>query len=134
MAHTLHKLKETLNKVEARITAIQEELEKIDLCRSGYRLMQCAGQAAVNSGQAEGPGLFEQYEAAKESQKVLHDARALAYIWPLASSPKGLQRLIDMLDLQSLTGRLASTRLVKHYDEVLAYEFQQMEEQAQPRI
>lgn len=134
MMRTLQNLNACINKVEATTAEIQERLEEIRLCHMGHQLTQRAGQAAVEAGQAEGPALFEHYEAAKETSKVLHDMRALAYIWPLASSPKGLQRLIDTLDLQTLTGRLASVRLVKYYDEVLAYEFQQMEEPVQLRI
>ena len=113
----------------ARLEELQSELEKSELYHTGHRLMQFAGQAAVDAGQAEGPGLFEQYEAAKETEKVLHDAHALAFIWPLAKSPAELQRGIDMLDLHTLTGRLAATRLVKHYDAVLSHEFRHM---AQP--
>lgn len=131
---TLQDLEACINKVEATMTEIQERLEGIRLCHMGHQLTQRAGQAAVEASQAEGPALFEHYEAAKETEKVLHDMRALAYVWQCASSPKGLQLLIDMLDLRTLTGRLASIRLVKYYDEVLAYEFQQMEGPAQLRI
>lgn len=134
MARALDNLKSAINKVEAKAAALQEELEKINLCHIGHNLMQRAGKAAVDAGQTEGPGLFEQFEATQETQKVIHDARALAYMWSLASSPTGLQRGIDMLNLKTFTGRLAAIRLVKHYDEVLAYEFQQMEEPAQYRM
>lgn len=126
MSSTFQNLKETIKKAEATRTEIQEKLERIELYAIGYQLIQQAGQAAVNAGQAEGPGLFEQYEAAKETEKVLHDAAALAYIWPLAKSPMELQRGIDMLDIQTLTGTIAAARLVKFYDEILALEFQEM--------
>lgn len=109
-----------------RMQKLQEELEKIQLQHIGHRLIMLAGQAAVKAGKANGMGLFEQYEAAKETQKVLRDAQALAYMWPLAKAPAELQRGIDMLELKTLTGSLAASRLVEHYDEVLAAEFELM--------
>lgn len=126
MPNTLHNLEEAIKQAEAARLEIQKKLEKIELYTIGHQLIQQAGQAAVNAGQVEGPSLFEQYEAAKETEKVLHDAAALAYIWPLAKSPMELQRGIDMLDIQTLTGTIAAERLVKFYDEILALEFQEM--------
>lgn len=119
-------LKQRHAEATARLQKNQEELERLELYAIGYRLMQQAGQAAFNAGQAEGPGLFEQYEAAKETQKVLDDLAAIASIWPLAISPAELQSRIDMLNIQTLTGTIAGVRLVKFYNEVLAHEFREM--------
>lgn len=110
--------------VQFGIREIEDRLDDLQATMLGHRLINLAGQAAVDAGKCEGLGLFESFELTQEREKVDMDARSLLRAWAAARSPKQLENALEFFDLKSITGLKASRRLIDYYEEVLgAFEF-----------
>lgn len=138
--YSLHRLREEMREareyalewtqddteVKSRLTQIDEaehELDRLESMVIGLRLVK---EARAFSGSYISP--LEEYEGLSDSKKVEVEVRRIANLWPIATTPDQLQRLFAISKFETLTGRLAAIRLVRHYDKMLSLELEQTQQ------